>query len=236
MTVTVVFALGAEFAPWRRRRPFRRTGPDGRAVYQARIGGAQVRVTTCGIGAPHARAALDATDADRADAIVMAGIAGGLKPQYASGQILAARRVRAADGAPGIAADEQLLARAAGCGAAIVGSFLSTGRIMARAEDKRRLGAEDDAVDMESAAVLREAHARGIPGIAIRTVGDTVSEDLPIDVSRAIDPGGTIAIRRLMVEALRRPGRWPALVRFGTSQRRAMVHLATFLDRFISSM
>jgi 4-hydroxy-3-methylbut-2-enyl diphosphate reductase len=229
----VVFALGIEFARWRRRTPFRLTQSAGRSAHEAEIGGAHVRVATCGMGAPHVRAALDAAGANRADAIVMAGIAGGLKPQYASGQILAARHVRPVDGGPRVAADRELLALAAACGAIIVESFVSVDRIVARAEDKQRLGADDDAVDMESAAVLAEACARGVRSVAVRVVGDTVSEDLPIDVGWAMPRRGATGFARLLVEVLRRPDRWPAQVRFGLAQRRALKRLTTFLDCFI---
>ena len=77
---------------------------------------------------------------------------------------------------------------------------------------------------------------RRVPSIAIRVVGDTSDEDLPLDFSRAIGPEGAIDAAALAVDAVRRPWRWPSLVRFGIGQRRALARLADVLDRFTRAL
>src|SRR5262249_40171056 len=158
-------------------------------------------------GAPRVDAVLDAAAAANADVIVMAGIAGALKQQFAVGQILAARHVSPRLGGTVVAADDDLLARARACGATVIDSFVSVDRTVAQADDKRALGAAYDAVDMESSIVLSAAHERGIRSIAIRVVGDTVSDDLPIDLTGAVRDDGTIVMARLIAQSLRRPSR-----------------------------
>jgi nucleoside phosphorylase len=236
VTVAVVFAIPAEFAPWRRRRTFRPIVAAGLPAFEAEIGATRVRVTTSGIGAPDAVSLVGGIHAGGADLIVVAGVGGGLKPQHAAGDILAARRVRLADGSRGAAADERLMSAAARAGATIVEAFVSVDRTAARAEDKARLGHQGDAVDMESFALVNEARAHEIPAIAIRVVGDTFSEDLPIDFMRAIGTGGAFRLAGVIPEIVSHPGRWPALVRFGLSHRRSLTRLAAFLDRFVEAI
>jgi hypothetical protein len=98
------------------------------------------------------------------------------------------------------------------------------------------LGRQGDAVDMESFALLGEAESLSLPALAIRVVGDTVSEDLPIDFMRAIRPDGAIHMPGALREVVSHPARWPAIVRFGLSNRRALTRLAVFLDRFVAAI
>ena len=236
MTVAVVFALAAEFAPWRRLRRFRSIAGARPQAYEAQVGVSRVRVFLSGIGAPHARVLTGTMRDDRAAFVVVAGVAGALKPEYDAGQIIVARRVLSAEAGAIVSADERLVSLASTCGATIVESFVSFERIVARAEEKRRLGIHYDAVDMESFSVLNEAHANQLPGITIRVVGDTVEQDLPIDFTRAMRRDQTISVSRMLLEAARHPRQWPALARYGISHRRSLAHLAAFLDRFIAGI
>jgi nucleoside phosphorylase len=236
VTVAVVFALAAEFAPWRRLRRFHSIAGVRPRAYEAQVGVTRVRVLLSGIGAPHARVLTDTIRTDRAAFVVVAGVAGALKPEYETGQIVVARRVLSAEAGAVVSADERLVSLAGTHGATIVESFVSFDRIVARAEEKRRLGNHYDAVDMESFAVLSQAHANQLPGITIRVVGDTVEQDLPIDFTRAMRRDHTISVSRLLLEAARHPLQWPALVPYGISHRRSLAQLAAFLDRFIAGI
>jgi hypothetical protein len=86
---------------------------------------------------------------------------------------------------------------------------------------------------MEGYPVLREAARCGIPAVAIRAVGDSVEEDLPLDFTEAIRGDGTIRKIALLRQALVSPRRVPMLVRFGAAQQRALTRLAACLDRFV---
>src|SRR4051812_26763153 len=180
MTIAVVFALPAEFAPWRGRHRFRRR-PSGPRTYEAQIGPASVRVAFSGVGAPDLRALAETVFAAPPALVIAAGIAGGLKPQYRRSEILAASSVRSTTDDRILAVEETMVSLASRCGATIVDTLLTADRIIVRAGEKQWLGRHADAVDMESFAVLSETARRGVQGIAIRVVGDTVDEDLPLD-------------------------------------------------------
>ena len=125
-------------------------------------------------------------------------------------------------------ADDWFIAVAASCGARIVETFLTTDHIVRGVARKRELGARAEAVDMESFAILAMAAERGIPGLAVRVVGDEVDVELPLDFEPAIRPDGTISAMKLFTQAVAHPRDWPALLAFGQSQRRALDGLARF--------
>ena len=103
-------------------------------------------------------------------------------------------------------------------------------------DEKRRLAAQGEAVDMESFRILEEAARRGIPSVAIRVIGDSADETLPLDFDRTVRADGTVDLMKLVGQAVRVPSRWPALIAFGFRQRRAVRALAGFLDRFVASI
>jgi len=233
VNIAVVFALPAEFAPWRRRHSFHRVNAAGCEIHEAEIDRAVARVAFSGIGAPDPRRLADIFLAQPADAVIVAGAAGGLKLQYRCGEVLVASQVKTADPGCVVAADHRMLALAAQCGASLVDSFLTLDRMVLRAEEKAALARDADAVDMESFVVIKVAADRGIPAVAVRVIADTAAEDLPLDLSPAIRADGTISVPRAIGAALAQPARWPRLARAGLSYHRALGSLAVFLDRFI---
>jgi len=232
--VAVVFALEAEFRPWRARRDFRRAGSDSPRIYESTRGSSIVRAAVCGVGARTISGAAARLFAG-ADAVVVAGLAGALRLEYGIGDVLAARRVHRAGSADALLTAPSLVSIASQCGSRVVDSFVTAERIIWRAADKRGLSG-DDAVEMESYPVLREAARYKIPGIAIRAIGDVLDENLPFDFNLAIARDGTLRPTVLLRQALARPWRWPMLVRFGAAQQRALSDLATFLDRFFGAL
>jgi nucleoside phosphorylase len=231
--IVVVFAMEAEFRPWRARHDFGRAGSGWPAIYEGAIDSSHVRTAICGIGAPKMAGAASRIFAG-ADAVAVAGLAGALRSEYAIGDVLAARSVRRADGGDALPAAPSLVSIASQCGSRVVDSFLTTERIISRAAEKR--GLSGDAVEMESYPILREAARRGIPAVAIRTVGDAANEDLPFDFNEAIAADGTLRKIVLVRQVLASPWRWPMLARFGAAQQRALTGLAGFLDRFVVAM
>ncbi len=236
MTLSLIFALDAESAPWRARHPFRRVVENGHAVYDAQIGGSQVRVAMCGVRAPRIRELAPVAFAGPPDAVVAVGLSGALGRQYRVGDVIAPRSVRAGTSASVVSSDERLMSLVSGCGAVVVDSLLSVDQVIGSASDKRRLAETGDIVDMESFAVLSEAGRRGIAGVAVRVIGDSADEDLPLDFTRALRPDGTFGVLRLLRETARRPHRWPSLVAFAVRQRRSLNVLADFLDRFVGAI
>lgn len=72
------------------------------------------------------------------------------------------------------------------------GRFVSIDRIVGRASDKQALARRTGAIglDMESAALAREASAAQVPFMIVRTVSDLLEEDLPLDFNLFLRPTG----------------------------------------------
>lgn len=236
MRILVTFALEQEFAPWRRLRRFERIKFSGVPVYSAPIAGAEVRVGLTGIGQMQAVRVARLLLADRPDACISAGLAGGLRPEHPSGRVLAARTLRMAEEKFVVNSDTALRRLAAVSGARVVDSFYSAERIILTAREKAALGLLADAVEMESFAILSEAARSRVPGVAIRAVSDSAREDLPVDFNRALGRQGRLSFPRLLGQIARRPQRLKGLIRLGVESRAAAAQLARFLDGYVEAL
>ena len=232
MKILVTFAVDAEFAPWRRLRPFRVRKAQGTRVFTANAGDGEINVILTGIGAARASRAVRLALEAGADFCISTGLAGSLNPRYPAGEILVARAVRS-ESARSVHCDEGLYDLAVEQGAEPVAKFLSATHILVRAEEKTRNHDDADAVEMESFAVLAGAHSRGVPAVALRAISDTAGEDLPLDFNRVLGDDGNVSMPRLLGQLAAHPLRFPALLRFGQQSRRAAENLCRFLDRYV---
>lgn len=222
-------------------RKFRRSIWGSAEAHFAEVGGAEVGVVLTGVGSRQAALAVSKVswgELDDMQFCISSGLAGGLKPDYSVGQVLAARTVVAESiptDAPGaiVESSTALLSFAAECGASVVERFYSTERAIGTAHEKRHLGETADAVEMESFQVLRKARADGIPGVAIRSISDAVDEDLPLDMNEVFTERGEVSIPRVLGQVALRPQSLPGLVRLGRKSKHAAESLAEFLDRYI---
>src|SRR5262249_2986501 len=155
VVVAATFALGGEFASWRRRRPFQRSAHGPVPTYETHVNAIRLRVVLTGIGQRAATAAVATVFQDRPDVCIASGMAGGLSQTLRVGDIIAAATVRDPDGRT-IDSDPRLLALAVRDGATVV-NMHSSPIMVSTAEQKRRLREVADAVDMESAAILGES-------------------------------------------------------------------------------
>jgi nucleoside phosphorylase len=250
VTIAVVFALNPEFAPWRSRHRFTRIAAGRFPVHEAAIARNRVRAAVCGVGAPAPDALVEALCATPVDALVIAGLAGALRGPFRPGDLIVPRRVQTAASWPAvpsrpraapaetafIASDPRLVRTASRCGATLIETLVSVSRVAGRIEEKRRLAAYGEAVDMESFRILEAARRRGVPCAPVRVVGDAADEALPLDFDRAIRADGSVSVADLVWQGVRQPWRWPALAAFGRRQRRAVGELARFLDGFVGAL
>jgi nucleoside phosphorylase len=230
--IVTTFAIGGEFAAWRRLRAFRRCAGGPVPVYEARIGSVRVRVVLTGIGQRAAAAAAAVVFAERPDVCIASGLAGGLSEPLRPSDVIAPDDVTGADGRT-IDADPWLLALAVRCGAMAIGTLYSAPDIVVTAAEKRRLSALAEAVDMESLTILAESSRRGVAAVAIRAISDAASMDLPVDLNRVLDADGRVSLVRTISAVARRPRAIPGLVRLAAESRRAGAALATFLDGYV---
>src|SRR5208282_1046786 len=157
---------------------------------------------------------------------VSSGLAGGLRPAYQIGQVLAAQsafseNLRDDGESRLIECSAALISFAAESGATVVDQFFTANHAVGSAQEKRLLSAKADAVEMESFEILREAMAEGIPAVAIRGISDTLDEDLPLDIGEILTQEGQVSIPRVLGQVARRPQSLPGLIRLGQNSKRA---------------
>ena len=134
------------------------------------------------------------TPADlEADVVVNAGVCGALDPSLAPGDIIVASSVNGTK-----------VAQPRSTPAAISGPLLSVDRIVATAEQKRRLHADTGAiaVDMEAGGILSQVPAERF--FCVKVVLDTAAESFALDLDDAL-VDGRFSRRRILGQAAKRP-------------------------------
>jgi adenosylhomocysteine nucleosidase len=235
MNILVTFAVEAEFTPWRNRRKFRRL-PGDWPRFEANFGGASVRAVLTGMGRIHALEAARRVLPDRPDICISTGLAGALRTGYRPGDVIAARLVSEVGEPVAVASHPELLSVAVDCGARQVERFATSPTLVARAEEKLRLGRQAEAVEMESYTILAEAARYGVPAVAVRSISDTVDFDLPYDFEQARDVRGRIRMASIASQVFRHPSGVPALFALARDCRIAARHLADFLDIYTGTL
>lgn len=203
-----------------------------RPIRSLHIAGLTFRTVCSGEGAARAATATrEALDASPFDRVLVVGIAGGLSSDLAAGDLVQAARVfddRGETASPDTSWLAPLEIRSATC--------LSSSRVLSSTREKReafeRLVTGGPAiVDLESAAIGREAAARGIPFSVLRGVSDAHDEPLPIDVERFRRADGTISRARIASHTVLRPWTWPSLARLRRRTRCCAQAIAERLRR-----
>lgn len=146
--------------------------------------------------------------------IISFGIAGGLAPELAAGQWVAAAAIETAqqifptDGAW----TRCLLERLPG---AVHAAIVGLDAPVADPSDKRLLHAQTGAaaVDTESHIAARIAAAHRVPFVACRTIIDAAGTPLPPAALIGLRPDGTADVAAVFRSVVRQPSQLPALVR-----------------------
>jgi adenosylhomocysteine nucleosidase len=161
-----------------------------------------------------------------ATALVSWGMAGGLDPDLAAGDLCLPREIIAADGTRFVTAQhwrETLAARLLAHRTVVSGNLLTSIRpidsVAAKQAARGKTGAV--AVDMESSAVAQAAQAHGLPFIAVRVIVDTAGDALPRAVAQA-SRSGQVQTGRLLLGLLRSPAEIAPLARLARRYRIAM--------------
>ncbi|MCL6566368.1 MAG: hypothetical protein K6U09_08080 [Acidobacteriia bacterium] len=238
VNILVTFALEREFAPWRALRTFRREQDTSSArlpvpVFCSEAGSARLRVAITGMGPQAAEQAMTSLLTEPPEVCISAGLAGGLRAQHRSGDVLLARAVRALDADRQLVCDSGLLSASRFLSCRIAELFLNSPRIIRFAWEKRRLGRQADAVEMESLAVLEAARRCGSAVLAVRAIADTCDQDLPYDFGQFVDVHGQPKPSRAVAAVARQPLRLPALLRLNRQSRQAAEALCRFLEDYV---
>src|SRR5207245_5571088 len=173
---------------------------------------------------------------ERPDNWISAAVAGALQGEYKAGDVLAARLVNEVDEPVAVASHRDLRSAGKDCGARQVERFATSNTLVTRADEKRYLGAQAEAVEMESYVILAEAARCGVPAVAIRAISDSADFNLPYDLANARDERGQIRLSGILAQVMRRPAGLPALMRLARDCRHAARQLAEFLDAYTGTL
>jgi adenosylhomocysteine nucleosidase len=236
------YAFSREVAPFRRRltapRALEQPGLDG---LRADLDGTEIVLVATGIGPARAHdAARLAFDAfPEVDLAVGTGVAGALSAGLRPGDLVLPDRIIARrDDRAGF---EHVHAIEDGCVRALSqalsaaglefesGALLTSHRVLPTASEKRRAKDETGAiaVDMETAALAREAVRRGIPFACLRAILDAVGDEL---VRAKIDEQGRIGLLATAARLMRNPATLVKLLRMMRNLGRATRSLAGGLE------
>ena len=130
----------------------------------------------------------------RFDAVVSAGLCGALDPALRVGDIFVADSVN------------RDAVQVPNCRTCETGPLASVDRVLGTADERRQMFREGfRAVEMEAAAVVREARELGLPCYCVKAVSDTADEEFKVDLNAARDESGRILVSRILFQAARRP-------------------------------
>jgi adenosylhomocysteine nucleosidase len=243
MRILITFAVPTEFAALKRRHKF--SGMPGLPVgmdlkrcpmYHAHVGKTEMVVALTGIGPVRARRAARYALQCGPDLCISSGLAGALKDAYKRGDILAAVQVMEARGKRTFTCHAPLVERAGVCGARVVERFLTSPTVVLSSKAKRALGAQGDAVEMESLGVLAAASAANTPAVAIRVISDDAGQDLPVDFNHVLNGKGKVRPVRLLSSIAAEPASLRGLLQLAGDSKRASAGLAEFLDGYIADL
>jgi hopanoid-associated phosphorylase len=179
-----------------------------------------------GIGSVAAATAANALIDAGVAALMTFGLAGGLDPALAPGNVLLPVEVMSRDGTRFATARlwrERLSATLSSHCVVSAGVVLTAERSIDTPQAKgaafRDTGAS--AVDMESVSVARVAAEHRLPFLCVRVIVDTAADMLPPAVVAA-STGGRVQITRLLAGLILAPGDIPALLRLTRRYRSAM--------------
>ncbi len=235
LRVALLFALEREARPWlkRSRAVLRAAWSDLRSLWCSESERGEIAAAVTGPGERLAREGASwVFDQCRPDVVLACGLSGALRPDLCVGDIVLGERVVDRRGVTLHQARSEFFSLAERTGLHWRRTNgVTYERVVGGIEQKLELAREAGAdwVDMESAAVLKEAAQRGIPAITVRAISDGLRPGLPLDFNQAFDPERGWVAARILAQVARRPWCLPALLHLERESRRAAVKLAEFL-------
>jgi hopanoid-associated phosphorylase len=178
----------------------------------------QVLAALSGIGAESADDAAALLIGQGATALISWGYAAALDKGLKAGSLVLPERVIGAGG-ESYAVDaewHQRLYLAAAYNVPVrIGALVQSEAVVKTAAEKRALAERTGAVaaDMESAAHARAAARHGLPFVAVRSIIDTASTDIPETVLQALDAHGGLDAAKLLRGVGSAPADWIKMLR-----------------------
>jgi hypothetical protein len=187
------------------------------------------RVLRCGVTPERLHAALDQALAWRPRAILIAGLAGGLRPTAPAPTVRLVRDPEGREWTPTLRPQ---------AGDAPSATLLAAPAPVISPEHKRRLAITHDAdlVDCESIHLAPRLASLDIPWAVVRGVSDGPDDPLPPQVPRWLTPGGRTNLPRLALDVARRPTLIPRLRALGAAGAGALDAACDALERLLASL
>jgi len=247
--IALLGAFGQETAGLRRQMAIEEVADSPAcSVYRGQLKGKPCILVQTGIGRRRAdKATQFVLERFPVTSLISIGFAGALTPDLKIGDVLACSTVRRASGfgkdegeAEAYAADLNLLALASSgpAGAAtriLAGTCVTTPGVVSGARAKQELSREFQAqvVDMESYWIARVVSARRVPFIAIRSVSDTLQDDLRA-IDHILDSEGRVLWKRVVPYFLLHPHHLPSMFTAFRNMRRAERSLTAFISDLVA--
>ena len=248
--ICIIGAIGEEIAGVKQRMKIERSLALGHArVFIGHWQGADLLLVRSGVGRTRARQALaQVCDGHTVGLILSIGYAGGLDSSLNVGDLVIADK--AFDHASGSADKknlrEQIISPALvdqamtlSCSDATVvvrGGLLTVDRVVSDPDAKKRLGSRYpvQAVDMETTELAREAAARNIPFLSIRSITDTVNQQL-LDCAHLVKADGEVSKLKAGWHVLTHPGDLKNMVALRGHAQKATARLTEFLMLYLKN-
>lgn len=241
--ILIFCAFGAELEPIRKGVHTQKAlGIDGLKGCYGRIGSTQIALATSGIGmrraAENAPRVLD--EVRDVELVILTGVAGALADNLEIGDLVLADRLMMREGdsakpaqtieVPRIHLEMVSVALDTAGIEHSRGGILTVKHPLATKVEKRGAGQTTGAiaVDMETAVIAREAVARGIPFVAMRTIMDTVEHDLA--GAGLADENGKVRPFKAAAALARNPAMVAGVVRLVRNLRKASDAMAVAVD------
>ncbi len=248
--ICIIGAIGEEIAGIKQRMQIEQSLALGHArVFIGRWQGVDLLLVRSGVGRARARQALaQVCDSHAVGFILSIGYAGGLDPSLNVGDLVIADKVF---DHPSDATDEKSL-RGEIISTALVsqamalprpadtvvvrGALLTVDRVVPDPAAKKELGSRYpvQAVDMETTELAREAAARNIPFLSIRSITDTVNQQL-LDCAHLVKADGEVSKLKAGWHVLTHPGDLKNMVALRGHAQKATARLTEFLMLYLKN-
>ncbi len=222
--------------------------------YQADLDGLPVTLVQTGIGRNNAAKATDhLLQTFKINLLISSGVAGGIRPGVNLGDLVIAENVsytKQSDFERGVLQLESSfsckegfveLAKKVSKDSDVVshcGDLLTVDKVISQARTKKKIGenATFIAVDMESAAIAEVADKRGVEFAAVRSVSDTIEDNIDIDYADIMTDDGKVKYSNLAMNIMRNPRRLAILKRLHKQTKVAAKRLSFFMAQLIPSL
>lgn len=219
--------------------------------FQADLNGLPVTLVQTGIGRDNAiKATNHLLKTFKINLLISSGVAGGLRQGIGIGDLAIAENVGYSKQRDFAGEDLQLessfpckkdfieLAKQVSKESEIkshCGDLLTVNKVVGQARVKKRIGEQASfiAVDMESAAIAGVAEERGIGFAAVRSISDSVEDEIDIDYNDIMSSEGKVKYSNLAVSVMKNPQRLVTLKRLQKQTKAAAKSLSFFMTKLV---